>query len=76
MKKRIRTIDEWEAAQNVSLNESVEYQDPAYDFCKTVLKLGSKDNLFDAYMKKHKLNPEDLSVFMAAVITEINQRYL
>jgi len=47
------------------------FADEAADFCRTVLKMGSRDNLFDKYMKKHKMEEFELASFMAAVANTI-----
>ena len=45
-------------------------------FCKEVLKLGSKENIFDEYMKKHNIPAEELSTFMQKVVENIQKNYI
>lgn len=45
-------------------------------FCEDVLKLGTKQNLFDIWISNHSMNPEELSTFMGEVISYIQENYL
>lgn len=45
----------------------------AHDFVINVLKVGSKENVFDAYLAQNNVNPEELSTFMSAVIKELEK---
>jgi len=47
----------------------------AKKFTTDVLKLGSKDNIFDIYIKKNKMNAADLSEFVAAVAKELKDNW-
>ncbi|MCK9575736.1 MAG: hypothetical protein WC979_02530 [Candidatus Pacearchaeota archaeon] len=78
MERRIPTIEEF-SAKPEETNEAVGTVDlhfKAKMFCQEVLKLGTKNNLFDTYMKSHQINPDDLSDFMVAVIENIQTNYL
>lgn len=52
------------------------YRNEAYNFCKDTLKMGTKDNLFDKFIKKNKLNPNDLATLISAVVVELNENWL
>lgn len=45
----------------------------AKNFISNVLKLGTKENIFDEYLKKQGLNTTDLSLFVNAVINELEK---
>lgn len=45
------------------------------DFISTVLKLGSKSNLFDTYMKRKGLDQDELSVFVWWVADRIKSKW-
>lgn len=55
--------------------ESIDIKTHADNFISDYLKLGTKKNLFDAYMRKAKMNPEDLSIFVAAVAERIKEKW-
>jgi len=57
------------------LEKTLDYSSQAYEFNQEVLKLGTRDNLFDKFMKKNKLPADDLSDFMQAVIDDIKKRF-
>lgn len=63
-----------EELSNVTLNE-VNFREvterDAKDFISDVLKLGSKANIFDVYMKKNKINPDDLFKLVTLVGKEL-----
>jgi hypothetical protein len=42
------------------------------EFISTVLKLGTKKNLFDTYMATKNIDPNELPTFMSDVIDKIN----
>jgi len=46
------------------------------DFVTRVLRLGSRDNIFDKYMSKKGIDPYELSTFMRMVIDDIKTHYL
>jgi hypothetical protein len=46
------------------------------EFISTVLKLGTKKNLFDTYMATKNIDPNELPTFMSDVIDKINKRWL
>lgn len=48
----------------------------AAEFITQVLKLGSKDNLFDAFMKKKGMNADEMSALVKMVATEIEKKWL
>jgi len=48
----------------------------ATEFVTSVLKLGSKDNLFDAFIKRKGLNSNDVSELVKLVATEIQTKWL
>jgi hypothetical protein len=49
-----------------ALKTSVTEQD-ADKFIADVLKLGSKSNLFDNFLKKEKISPDELSILVSLV---------
>lgn len=60
-----------------TLHETAEdYAMQAKSFCKSVLKLGSRQNAFDSYMKANQLNQNDLDEFMVAVTKELKNNWL
>ena len=59
------------------LNETAQdYAMQAKDFCRSVLKLGSRQNVFDRYMKAKQLDQNDLDEFMVAVAMELKNNWL
>jgi hypothetical protein len=44
-------------------------------FIQDVLKLGTKDNLFDKYMKREGIDPVYLSVFIRLVARRLAEKY-
>jgi hypothetical protein len=50
-------------------------EEDAKQFISEVLKLGDRSNLFDAYMKKHGLNPNDLYTFVHMVADQIKTKW-
>jgi hypothetical protein len=61
------------------INEAKESRDlknsDAKDFITTVLKLGSKQNLFDTYINKNGIKPDQLSDLIKQVIDELNKNW-
>jgi hypothetical protein len=47
----------------------------ANDFINDVLKLGSKQNLFDTFMKKNGISPDELSVLVNQVIDTLDKKW-
>lgn len=47
----------------------------ANDFINDVLKLGSKQNLFDTFMKKNGIDPDELSVLVNQVIDTLDKKW-
>ena len=47
----------------------------ASNFISDVLKLGSKQNLFDAYMKKNGISPDELSALVNQVIDTLDKKW-
>jgi len=60
---------------NDFLNENA-INENAKEFIRDVLKMGSKDNLFDVYMQQVNMNPDDLSDFVKEVIIELKKQFL
>ena len=57
-----------------SLNETREpTQRDAKDFITQILKLGTKNNLFDKYMSKNKISSYELSTFVEMVAGELKR---
>lgn len=48
----------------------------AAEFITQVLKLGTKDNLFDAFMKKKGMNASEMSALVKMVATELETKWL
>ena len=61
------------------INEAKESRDlknsDAKDFITTILKLGSKQNLFDTYINKNGIKPDQLSDLIKQVIDELNKNW-
>jgi len=51
------------------------YSNEAYEFARDILKMGSRDNLFDKFMKKRGIVADELSTFVGAVIKELETRW-
>jgi hypothetical protein len=47
----------------------------ANNFINDVLKLGSKQNLFDTFMKKNGISPDELSVLVNQVIDTLDKKW-
>lgn len=78
MQKNILTKNKFDMIPNFKeFNQINESRNPnpadADDFITEVLKLGSKNNLFDSFMKKKGLNPNELSTFVEMVNTELKK---
>ena len=70
MKQRIPFIEEF------LLNEKDSLEDHADKFISDVLKMGTKKNLFDVYMKKNNIHESKLSEFVENVISKMRKDYL
>ncbi len=57
------------------LNENIPSERDADMFIGQVLKLGSKDNLFDKYMKGKKINPDELSTLIGLVADRLKSKW-
>ena len=75
MKNRIPNLNDF-VCEGTKVYPREQYSNEAYEFVKDVLKLGSRDNLFDKFMKKKQIPSDDLADFMAQVISEIQYLYL
>ena len=57
-----------------------EKQDPTQqhvqEFISQVLKLGSKQNIFDSFMTSNNIKEDELSTFIEMVVDEIKKTYL
>ena len=60
----MKTFEEY---MNIDEGERLPTTQDADSFLTGVLKLGSKENLFDAFMKKGGIGPDELSVFVDMV---------
>ena len=58
------------------INENIPSERDADMFISQVLKLGSKDNLFDKYMKSKKINPDELSTLVGLVADRLKSKWL
>jgi len=58
------------------INEKIPSERDADMFISQVLKLGSKDNLFDKYMKSKKINPDELSTLVGLVADRLKSKWL
>ena len=52
-----------------------ELESKANEFIRNVLKLGSKQNIFDIFLRKNKMNPDDLSEFTYTVANTILSKW-
>ena len=57
------------------VNENIPSERDADGFIRDVLKLGSKDNLFDKYMKSKKLNSNELSTLVELVADKLKNKW-
>jgi hypothetical protein len=57
------------------INENIPSERDADMFISQVLKLGSKDNLFDKYMKSKKINPDELSTLIGLVADRLKSKW-
>ena len=60
----MKTFEEY---MNIDEGERLPTTQDADSFLTRVLKLGSKENLFDAFMKKEGICPDELSIFVDMV---------
>ena len=58
------------------VNENIPSERDADGFIRDVLKLGSKDNLFDKYMKSKKLNSNELSTLVELVADKLKNKWV
>jgi hypothetical protein len=72
-KSELRQIIREEARGIV--NENTPSERDADIFIRDVLKLGSKDNLFDKYMKSKKLNSNELSTLVELVADKLKNKW-
>lgn len=59
--------------ENAKVDPTVEH---AKSFIVDTLKLNSKQNLFDSFMKKNNIKESELSTFVELVVKEITKSYL
>jgi hypothetical protein len=57
--KELRKVDQFDAS----------------NFISDILKLGSKQNLFDAYIKKNGIEPSELSTLVNQVIDALDKKW-
>ena len=57
------------------INENIPSERDADMFISQVLKLGSKDNLFDKYMKSKKINPDELLTLVGLVADRLKSKW-
>jgi hypothetical protein len=60
----MKTFEEY---MNIDEGKRLPTTRDADNFLTRVLKLGSKENLFDAFMKKEGIGPDELGVFVDMV---------
>ena len=65
-----------ETLQRILKEDNFNIERHASSFISDVLKMGSKDNLFDKYMKQHKIKPELLYDLVEAVTAELMKKWL
>jgi hypothetical protein len=68
--KNLRSYDNFLTEGNRTPSEA-----DAKQFISDVLKLGDRSNLFDVYMKKHGLDPNDLYMFVHMVADQIKTNW-
>ena len=79
----MKHIHTFENFTNENLNElevlNEGYRQPnendADDFIASVLKLGSRSNIFDPFMKKKGIDPIELTVFVKMVADRIKSQW-
>lgn len=54
-------------------NSSPPTQDDAKEFITQILKVGTKQNLFDSFLKRKKINSSELSTFVKMVADELKK---
>jgi len=57
------------------INKNIPSERDADIFINQVLKLGSKDNLFDKYMRRKEINPDELSTLVGLVANRLNSKW-
>jgi hypothetical protein len=57
------------------INESIPSDRDADGFIRDVLKLGSRENLFDKYMKRNKISADELSTLVGLVADRLKQKW-
>ena len=60
----MKTFEEY---MNIDEGKRLPTTRDAERFILSVLKLGSKENLFDSFMKKEGISPDELSIFVDMV---------
>ena len=60
----MKTFEEY---MNIDEGKRLPTAGDADKFLTTALKLGSRENLFDAFMKKEGISPDELSAFVDMV---------
>ena len=45
------------------------------DFISDVLKLGSKQNIFDTFIRKNNIDPNELSTFISMVANKLKEKW-
>jgi hypothetical protein len=75
-KSELREIirEELNQIEEVDLRSNVTTSD-ADKFILDVLRLGTKNNLFDMWMRKNKISPNELSTLVGLVTTQLRKNW-
>lgn len=68
IREELNQIEEAELRTNVTTSD-------ADNFISDVLKLGSKNNIFDMWMKKNKISPNELSTLVSLVTAQLQKKW-
>jgi hypothetical protein len=71
--KNIQSFNDFNKVNEKELRKVDQFD--AGNFISDVLKLGSRQNLFDAYMKKNDINPDELSTLINQVIDTLDKKW-
>ena len=60
---------------NEKKDENLTLDDLAYEFIRDVLKMGSRDNLFDKFLNKKKVDSNLLKPLINKVVKRISEKW-
>lgn len=73
--EKVKSFESFFNADSTNESKDVVSTIEADKFIADVLKLGSRDNLFDKFIKKEKINPDELSALVGIVADRLKQKW-